>query len=46
VDKKTFDELVESMEEMGEIVRGERKPAREFVIRMPPEDYATESAAS
>jgi len=30
--KKLFDELVESMEQMGEIVRGERAPSREFTI--------------
>jgi putative transcriptional regulator len=30
--KKLFDELVESMGQMGEIVRGERAPSREFTI--------------
>lgn len=32
MDKKLFAELVESMTEMGEIVRGERGPSREFFI--------------
>lgn len=32
MDKKLFAELVESMTEMGEIVRGERAPSREFNI--------------
>lgn len=30
--KKLFDELVESMQQMGEIARGERAPSREFTI--------------
>ena len=32
MDKKLFADLVESMTEMGEIVRGERAPAREFHV--------------
>jgi hypothetical protein len=46
MDKKTFDALVESMEQMGEIVRGERKPSREFAMPMPSEDHANEPAGS
>jgi putative transcriptional regulator len=30
MDKKLFGQLVESMEQMGEITRGERAPSREF----------------
>lgn len=30
MDKHLFAELVESVTEMGEIIRGERKPSREF----------------
>jgi putative transcriptional regulator len=30
MDKKLFAELTESLEQMGEIVRGERSPSREF----------------
>jgi hypothetical protein len=30
--KKLFRELVASMKQMGEIVRGERKPSREFRV--------------
>lgn len=30
MDKKLFSQLVESMEQMGEITRGERAPSREF----------------
>jgi putative transcriptional regulator len=30
MDKKLFAQLVESMEQMGEITRGERTPSREF----------------
>ena len=32
MDKKLFDQLAESMEQMGEITRGERSPSREFVV--------------
>lgn len=32
MDKTLFAELVESMTEMGEIVRGERAPSREFTV--------------
>jgi putative transcriptional regulator len=32
MDAKLFDRLVSSMDEMGEIVRGERAPSREFTI--------------
>lgn len=32
MDKKLFSQLVESMEQMGEITRGERAPSREFHI--------------
>lgn len=32
MNKKLFAQLVESMEEMGEIVRGERAPSREFHV--------------
>jgi putative transcriptional regulator len=32
VNKKLFSELVESMTQMGEIVRGERAPSREFHV--------------
>ncbi|MDI3260290.1 MAG: helix-turn-helix domain-containing protein [Sinobacteraceae bacterium] len=32
MDKKLFGQLVESMEQMGEIVRGERAPSREFFL--------------
>jgi putative transcriptional regulator len=32
MDKKLFAELSESLEQMGEIVRGERAPAREFTV--------------
>ncbi|UHQ18808.1 helix-turn-helix domain-containing protein [Lysobacter sp. KIS68-7] len=32
MDKKLFDRLVGSMEQMGEIVRGERAPSREFHV--------------
>ena len=32
MDKKHFARLVESMEQMGEIVRGERAPSREFAV--------------
>ncbi|MGH8225488.1 MAG: helix-turn-helix domain-containing protein [Gammaproteobacteria bacterium] len=32
MDKKLFSRLAESMEQMGEITRGERAPAREFVV--------------
>lgn len=30
MDKKLFSQLLESMEQMGEITRGERAPSREF----------------
>lgn len=33
MDKKLFSELVESMTEMGEIVRGRRAPSREFTVK-------------
>ena len=32
MNKKLFSELVESMTQMGEIVRGERAPSREFHV--------------
>lgn len=32
MDKKLFSQLVESMEQMGEITRGERAPSREFHV--------------
>ena len=32
MNKKLFSQLVESMEQMGEITRGERAPSREFHI--------------
>lgn len=32
MDKKLFAELTESLEQMGEIVRGERSPSREFSV--------------
>lgn len=32
MDKKLFAQLVESMEQMGEITRGERAPSREFHV--------------
>lgn len=32
MDKKLFNELVESMTEMNEIIRGEREPSREFHV--------------
>ena len=32
MDKKLFDQLAESMEQMREITRGERSPSREFVV--------------
>jgi putative transcriptional regulator len=32
MDKKLFAKLVESMEQMGEIARGERAPSREFHV--------------
>ena len=32
MNKKLFSQLVESMEQMGEITRGERTPSREFHI--------------
>lgn len=32
MDKKLFAELTESLEQMGEIVRGERAPSREFAM--------------
>ena len=32
MDKKLFSELVESMKQMNEIVRGKRAPSREFVV--------------
>jgi hypothetical protein len=32
MDKKLFGELIESMTQMGEIVRGERAPSREFHV--------------
>ena len=32
MDAKLFDRLVSSMEEMDEIVRGERAPSREFAV--------------
>jgi putative transcriptional regulator len=32
MDKKLFAELTESLEQMGEIVRGERVPSREFSV--------------
>jgi putative transcriptional regulator len=32
MDKKLFKRLVESMEQMDEIVRGERAPSREFYV--------------
>lgn len=32
MDKKLFSQLVESMTQMNEIVRGERAPSREFVV--------------
>ena len=32
MDKKLFEQLAESMEQMGEITRGERSPSREFVV--------------
>ena len=32
MDAKLLDRLASSMEEMGEIVRGERSPSREFVV--------------
>jgi putative transcriptional regulator len=33
MDKKLFAELVESMTQMNEIIRGERAPSREFHVR-------------
>jgi hypothetical protein len=35
MDKKLFGQLVESMEQMGEITRGERAPSREFCSDSP-----------
>lgn len=35
MDKKLFAELLESMEQMGEIARGERSPSRVFHIDAP-----------
>jgi putative transcriptional regulator len=32
MDKTQFDELAESVQQLGEIIRGERAPAREFVV--------------
>ena len=32
MDKKLFAQLTESLEQMGEITRGERAPSREFVV--------------
>jgi putative transcriptional regulator len=32
VNKKLFAQLVESMEQAGEIIRGERAPSREFTV--------------
>jgi len=32
MEKKLFDLLTESMTQMGEIVRGERQPSREFTV--------------
>jgi len=32
MDKKLFAELTESMQQMGEVVRGERTPSREFTV--------------
>lgn len=32
MDKKLFAKLTESMEQMGEITRGERQPSREFTV--------------
>lgn len=32
MDKNLFAQLVESMEQMGEITRGERQPSREFTV--------------
>ena len=32
MNKKLFAELVESMEQAGEIIRGERAPSREFTV--------------
>lgn len=34
MDKALFEQLVESMEQMGEITRGERAPSREFHMDM------------
>jgi len=31
--RKFFDELMESVQQMNEIVRGERQPSREFHVR-------------
>jgi putative transcriptional regulator len=33
MDKKLFNRLVESMHQMDEIVRGDRAPSREFVVK-------------
>lgn len=33
MDKKLFNRLVESMDQMDEIVRGDRAPSREFVVK-------------
>jgi putative transcriptional regulator len=35
MDEKLFSELVESVTEMGEIIRGERAPSREFTLGGP-----------
>jgi putative transcriptional regulator len=32
MDNTQFDELAESVQQLGEIIRGERAPAREFVV--------------
>ena len=32
MDKELFDQLTESMRQMGEIARGERAPSREFYV--------------
>jgi len=45
MDKKLFGELTESMTQMGEIVRGERAPSREFHVTQPSEAIVTVNGA-
>ncbi len=35
MDRETFEGLLESVKEAGQILRGEKKPAREFLVEIP-----------